>query len=244
MVASWVEAEGVDLSGVRRSGTSTVVVVLVSQSGEHVFLGKHGQTSKMALTELEVNKIKSAGAVYLAGYTLREAGLVDLALEAARLAKQAGVPVFFDPGPQIVLVSPDTCQTLLALVDTVFVAEAEVALLTPGSAADLMGLGPTSVVVKRGPAGCAIYVRGQETPLLEAPGYPVAVVDSSAAGDSFNAAFMAASLWGWPPADAARLANAVGAAKVKKLGGGRNVPTLAEVRAIIDEFGIELQQSI
>jgi sugar/nucleoside kinase (ribokinase family) len=244
LVASWVEAEGVDLSGVRCSGTSTVVIVLISQAGEHVFLGKYGQTSKIALTELELNKIKDAGAIYLAGYTLREAGLVDLALEIVRLTKQVGIPLFFDPGPQIALVSPDVCHTVLALVDTLFVAEDELSLLTSGSVADLMELGPTTVVVKRGAAGCEVYVHGQETPLFEAPGYPVPVVDTSAAGDSFNATFIVASLWGWPLADAARLANAVGAAKVKKLGGGRNVPTLAEVRAVLDEFGIELKQSI
>jgi sugar/nucleoside kinase (ribokinase family) len=244
LVAALIEAEGVDLAGVQRVGTTTMVIVLVSQSGEHVFLGKHGQTGKIVLTELEITMIKGAGAIYLAGYTLLEAGLVELALEATRLAKQTGIPIFFDPGPQIAQVSPALRQTFLSLVDTVFAAEAEIPLLVSGSVTDLINLGPSTVVVKRGPAGCVIYERDQQSPLLEAPGYPVPVVDTSAAGDSFNAGFMAARLWGWSLADAARLANAVGAAKVKKLGGGRNVPTLAEVRAIINQFGIEFKQLI
>jgi sugar/nucleoside kinase (ribokinase family) len=117
--------------------------------------------------------------------------------------------------------------------------EEELSLFAAGSIPDLIDLGPSTVVVKRGPNGCAIYTRGIDSP-LEAPGYPVSVVDSSAAGDSFNAAFMVATLWGWPLVDCASLANAAGAAKVKKLGGGRNVPTLAEVQAIITKFDVDL----
>jgi sugar/nucleoside kinase (ribokinase family) len=97
------------------------------------------------------------------------------------------------------------------------------------------------VVVKQGSAGCRIYRPEEDASPIDLPGYPVTVVDSSAAGDSFNAAFIVGTLWGWPPANCAKLANAVGAAKVSKLGGGRNVPTLAEVRAIITEFEIDIE---
>ena len=96
-------------------------------------------------------------------------------------------------------------------------------------------------MLKRGADGCAIYQNQLQKPVVDLPGYPVNVVDTAAAGDSFNAAFMVAKGWGWSLADCARLANAVGAAKVKKLGGGRNVPTLAEVRAIIKEFKVGLE---
>ncbi len=41
-------------------------------------------------------------------------------------------------------------------------------------------------------------------------------------------------------AECAKLANAMGAAKVQKLGSGRSVPTLAEVRTVIGRFSIDL----
>jgi sugar/nucleoside kinase (ribokinase family) len=47
---------------------------------------------------------------------------------------------------------------------------------------------------------------------------------------------MVATLWGWPLVACAKLANAMGAAKVKKLGGGRNVPTLAEIQQVLAQF--------
>jgi sugar/nucleoside kinase (ribokinase family) len=239
-VAALMQAEGVDLSEVQHTGATTTVVVLVSRSGEHVFLGKYGHGSKIKLSEPGVQLLKRAGAIYCAGYTLSEAHLADLTLEAMHVAKQTGIPIFFDPGPQIAEAPLALKRAVLSLADTVLATEAEVSLLTGGSVCDLMESGPRLVVVKRGPAGCAIYADGKASPIIEAPGYPVPVVDTTAAGDSFNAAFMVATLRGWPIEDCAKLANATGAAKVKKLGGGRNVPTLAETQSIINQFKIQL----
>ena len=56
--------------------------------------------------------------------------------------------------------------------------------------------------------------------------------------DSLDAAVIYAWLRKMPLAKMGTLANAVGAAKVLKLGTGRNVPTRAEVRAILKRFGV------
>jgi sugar/nucleoside kinase (ribokinase family) len=240
-VATLIQAEGIDLAGVRYNGSTTRVIVLVSQAGEHVFLGKHGQSEAIDLTPADENMITGAGALYCAGYTLNEQGLVQAALQAMRLARQAGVPVFFDPGPQIVHTPVDLRQAVLSLIDTLLITEEEIPLLTPHSLPELMNLGPTMVVVKRGAVGCVVYGKGQEQPLVQVAGYPVPIVDTSAAGDSFNAAFIVASLWGWPLLACAKLANAMGAAKVMKLGGGRNVPTLTEIQQVLAQFESEFQ---
>jgi sugar/nucleoside kinase (ribokinase family) len=205
-------------------------------------LGKYGHGSKIKISQSDVDLIKRSGGIYCAGYTLRESHLVDLALEAMRLAHQFNIPVFFDPGPQMAAVPVNVRNKTLPLVSTILTTEEELPFLVEsGLVADLMKLGPQMVVVKKGPGGCAIYTAGRVSPEIEAPGYPVSVVDTSAAGDSFNAAFMAATLWGWSLPDCAKLANAVGAAKVQKLGGGRNVPTLAEVNEINQQFKVGLK---
>ena len=87
------------------------------------------------------------------------------------------------------------------------------------------------VVVKRGSAGSIVWTAGGQR--AEHPGFKVPLVDSTAAGDSFAAAFIAAWLQGRPLADVLAIANAMGAAKVQKPGSGRQVPTLAEVRAVL-----------
>lgn len=239
-VTEILAAEGIDLAGVTHHGTTTVVIVLVGRQGEHVFLGKYGHGGKIEFSPAAAALVEQAGAVYCAGYTLAEERLVELALAALRHARRAGIPVYFDPGPQMAAVPAEVCRAVLPLVDGLLATADELPLIAPGGISAALAAGPQLLVLKRGPAGCAVY--STDGLQLEAPGLPVPVVDTSAAGDSFNAAFMTARLRGWSLADCAALANAVGAAKVQKLGGGRSVPTLAEVRQVLAEFAISLPE--
>jgi sugar/nucleoside kinase (ribokinase family) len=72
-----------------------------------------------------------------------------------------------------------------------------------------------------------------------AGGYPVDALDTTGAGDSLDAAVIDGFLRRLPLPALGTLANAVGAAKVQKLGTGRNMPTRDEVRAILKRFGVE-----
>ena len=47
----------------------------------------------------------------------------------------------------------------------------------------------------------------------------------------YDAAWVAATLWGWPLHQRAASANASGSIIVQRLGGGRAVPTFAEITA-------------
>lgn len=240
-VAAILAAEGVDLRGVTRDGTTTVVIVLAGPPGQHVFLGKYGHGRKIEVSPEAARLVEQAGAVYSAGYALNEDRLVEATLVLLRQAHRAGVPVYFDPGPQMAAAPVEVWRAVLPLVDVLLATEVELkALIEGGSVAQVLAAGPRTVVVKRGRTGCAIYTNS--SPPLESPGYPVNVVDTSAAGDGFNAAFMVARQQGWALPDCARLANAVGAASVEKLGGGRSVPTPEEVQRILRRFNISVPE--
>ena len=244
-VAALTRAEGVDMSAVAHSGTTTTVIVLVGQAGGHVFLGKYGHGPTLSLTPQAADLAARGGALYVAGYTLREARLADLALDTMKIARQAGVPVCFDPGPQMADVPPTVWAAALPLVDVLLATEDELPLLAPGGdIAALLAAGPRTVVVKRGGAGCAVYHGSPAEAAVEMAGHPVPVVDTSAAGDSFNAGFLVELRRGWTVTACARLANAVGAAKVQKLGGGRSVPTRAQVQAVLAQFGVSLPEEL
>ena len=94
-----------------------------------------------------------------------------------------------------------------------------------------------TLIVKQGASGCVIVTREGQTPV---PGYPAEVVDTIGAGDCFAAAFVAGRLRGLTLVDAARLANAMGAATVQKAGAGRNAPTCAEVMDVLARAGERL----
>ena len=80
----------------------------------------------------------------------------------------------------------------------------------------------------------------KEKEIAEHPGFPVKVCDTSAAGDSFDAAFIYAYIQQWPLRQITAFANAMGAAKVRKFGTGRQVPTSDEVRQVLEEFSVSV----
>jgi sugar/nucleoside kinase (ribokinase family) len=72
-----------------------------------------------------------------------------------------------------------------------------------------------TVCITRGPQGCLI-VQGAER--LSVPTVPVKAVDTNGAGDMFAGAFLYGVSQGWPPTQAATLANRCAAAVVSQHG--------------------------
>ena len=87
-----------------------------------------------------------------------------------------------------------------------------------------------AVVVKLGAEG-ALAVRGDE--VVHRPAIPVEVVDTTGAGDSFDAGFLAGWLANEPLADAVALGIACGSLSTRQLGGTEAQPTIDEVRAVL-----------
>lgn len=242
--AAALESEGVDTHGlvVQADGTTTTVLVLVDGAGQHVFLGKYGLGAQIAWTVEWQAQVRAAQALFLSGYSLHEERLAQAALSSLQLARASGVQVFFDPGPHIAGMPAMRIANILRQTDVLLLTEEEIALVTGGktgldAAASLFEAGPVTVCVKRGAHGCLILTRELR---VEHPGFPVEARDTNAAGDSFAAAFIYATLRGWPLEQVAAFANAMGAAKVQKLGSGRQVPTYAEVLAVLQRFQVEI----
>ncbi|MCL4560834.1 MAG: carbohydrate kinase family protein [Chloroflexi bacterium] len=239
-IVSALEAEQVDLSSLIRQpgGSTTAVVVLVDRVGRHTFLGKYGEGPVVSFNEGWRRAVEAAGVVFSCGYVLQEKRLADACLEALEHASRSGVPTFFDPGPDMALASDEQRQWAVAASRVLLMTEEEIPYMTGGqegigAAAQLLGRGPQVVCIKRGGLGCLILTPEGE---VEHPGFPVSVRDTTAAGDAFDAAFIAAYLLGWSLHDVAVFANAMGAAKVRKMGSGGRVPTAEEVQAVLDEF--------
>jgi sugar/nucleoside kinase (ribokinase family) len=69
---------------------------------------------------------------------------------------------------------------------------------------------------------------------MVSPGYPVLLQDATGAGDSVAGVVIYGYLKGLSLEQLGLLANATGAAKTEELGTGHNVPTLAEIRPIME----------
>jgi sugar/nucleoside kinase (ribokinase family) len=89
------------------------------------------------------------------------------------------------------------------------------------------------VVAKLGAGGA--LVAGLDG-MLEAPAFPAEVVDTTGAGDSFNAGFIYRYVvQGGSKAEALRFANACGAIAVTRVGGASSVPSALEVETFLTQ---------
>ena len=86
-------------------------------------------------------------------------------------------------------------------------------------------MGARAVVLKLGSEGCWLCgPEGSE----HVPGFRVTSVDTTAAGDVWNAAFAVALSEGASPAQAARFGNAAAALSVTKMGAQSSIPDRAQ----------------
>ena len=106
-----------------------------------------------------------------------------------------------------------------------------VSLDPPAAAEKLLAMGVRNVALKLGSQG--VFLAGRDCPAQQIPAFPVKVVDTTAAGDCFNAAFAVALTRGNPPADAARYAAAAAAISVTRAGAQPSLPSAAEVEAFL-----------
>jgi ribokinase len=235
-VSRILESEGVNLELITPSGSSTRALVLVDRAGEHAFLGCFGKGDLQGMTAQHESVIRSAGALFASGYSLSEEHLAQLSLQSLRTAGEAGVLRAFDPGPAFAGLEQAIREEVLSLADVLLLTQEELQENT-GGIKSLLDRGINIIVVKLGAAGCEVHSASGEK--IHCSGFQVPVVDTTAAGDSFAAGFLRALAAGLPLEDCALLANAVGAVKVQKLGGGRNVPTAGELQNLFAKHGLK-----
>ena len=87
------------------------------------------------------------------------------------------------------------------------------------------------VAVKQGAAGALAVTAGG--PIVRVPALPVDPIDTTGAGDSFDAGFLRAWLDGGDLRESLELGVACGAMSTRRLGGVDGQPTLAEARAAL-----------
>jgi sugar/nucleoside kinase (ribokinase family) len=169
------------------------------------------------------------------------AGLVDIFARARAMGVSTSLDTNWDPSGRW-----DGVTAILAETDYFLPNAAELLALTgeaevEAAAAQLVSMG-TTVVLKDGPRGARAWWPGGG---CTAPSVPVDVVDTTGAGDSFNAGFLAGFLAGlptpwslseWGPATA-RLPQAVawaaaaGSLSTRAAGGTEAQAALDELRA-------------
>jgi ribokinase len=229
-------AVGVDISAVfiDSETSSGVAVIAVDDQAQNNIIIIPGANGRIGQTDVD----------RLAGY-LSGAKILLLQLEtplaatiaAARLARQAGVKVIFDPAP-----ARDLPAGLYPLIDIITPNEVEAAQLVgfaikteadAACAADiLLERGVGAAIIKMGAAG-VVYAASQPEARGTFPAFKVKAIDTVAAGDAFNGGLATALLEGQTLSEAIRWGAAAGALSATKAGAQPSMPTRAEFDTFI-----------
>ncbi|HEX4488737.1 MAG TPA: ribokinase [Terriglobales bacterium] len=222
-----LESAGVDTSAVGIvSGPSGVALISTDEEGENSIIvvpGANGHVTPDLLDRHE-DLVRDA-AVVLVQLEIP----LETVLHLSELTTRHQVPLILDPAPARAL--PDS---LLRRVDwltpneteTVALLEKEFAELDEAASA-LLDRGARNVILKLGSRGC--YLATSDGLRRRLPGRTVNAVDTTGAGDAFNAAFAAALSSGQDAVASATWATAVAALSVTKPGAQASMPTQAEV---------------
>lgn len=182
---------GVDVAGVSVLDDEPTMVgaLIIEPSGENRIVIAPGALASLSADEVRSrSELIRNSAVCLVSLEIP----VAAAAEALRLAKESGVLAVLNPAPAG---DPDSLASLVACCDVVTPNETEAQALTGEStpqrqAVALLDLGARAVVITLGSRGAFILARGGEA--ITVPAIPVRVVDTSGAGDAFNAALAVA----------------------------------------------------
>lgn len=213
-----------------------VAMIFVNGKGENnigIYSGANAALTP-ACVERHQQVIRSADALLM-----QLESPLDSVLAAARIARASHTQVILNPAPATQL-----SDELLALIDIITPNETEAEILTGIAVNDdddaaraaqaLHAKGIDTVLITLGRRGVWLSEQGQGQRI---PGFSVQAVDTIAAGDTFNGAFITARLEGVAMQDAVRFAHAAAAIAVTRPGAQPSVPWRTEIDAFLQQQG-------
>ena len=227
-------AEGVDTTHLHRMPEKATGVgfIILNTAGDNFIILDMGANMLMdpALVDRAQDRIARSAVVM---------SVLEIPVQAARrameLGRAAGARTILNPAPAIALP-----EGILDHVDYLTPNESELRLLLGLRPDDPAGTRDLAVELRRRGVGTVVVTMGEKGALilddqhdLVVPAPKVDVVDTTGAGDSFNAAFAVALGEGRPLAEAVRWGVAAGAHACMKLGVIPAMPRRAELMEML-----------
>lgn len=216
----------------RKQTTSGQAFIAIDSEGENTIILSAGANGQ--ITPAEVMAVREMIAHADAVLTQNEIPW-EASLTAITLAHEAGVRVIVNPAPAAPLP-----VEVYSLVDTLTVNETEAATLlgrrvesaeeVAAAAVELVERGARAVILTVGARGS--YYADRDGQRIETAAFPVDVVDTTGAGDTFIGMYAVASSQ-MDVREALRFASAASAIAVTRPGAQPSIPSRAEVEAFL-----------
>ncbi len=224
------DAEGVNRDYVIQDAehATGVAPILVDSDGENMIVVVLGANLRLQQSDIDAARERIAAADVLIVQLEINYDMVTYALQTA---KELGITTILNPAPAAALP-----QETIKLADYLTPNETELETLSGGANSDvewsargLLTRDDQTVVVTLGAAGAQIVTKDETSAVAT---FDVDVVDTTGAGDAFNAGLAVALAEGMTLKEAVRFANATAALCVTKPGTARSTPYRAAVDAL------------
>ena len=216
-------------------GTQTGITISLTYPGEKAQITYPGSISAYRPEEVNLEAFAEYGHLHMASLYL-QTGLRPAMPDLLLRAKALGLSTSLDPGWDPAGRWGEDLFEALEAVDILFLNEHEAKALGGETSADtaLRDLADrVPVVLCKLGAGGAMMALGRELDGVAA--HRVTVLDTTGAGDSFDAGFIYRHVVERrSPVDALRFANACGAIAVTRVGGASSVPSSTDVEAFLE----------
>ncbi|MGZ4109783.1 MAG: carbohydrate kinase family protein [Actinomycetota bacterium] len=234
-VRDTLEERGVETSGVAVDpNRPTGVTVILQREDDRAILTSPGTIGDLRSTLIDEELLRTARHVHVSSYYLQRGLQRDLPSVFA-IAHDAGGSVSIDPNWDPAESWNGGLLDLLSSTDLFFPNSTEARAIAGVDdidvAAQVLAERGVTLVVKFGQGG-GLATDGDE--LVRSEAVPTDVVDTTGAGDTFDAGFIAGRLGGWPLARCLALAVACGSLSTRAPGGTAAQPTMDEALAAVE----------
>lgn len=225
---------GIDTSYIRKSKKNTGISIAINPENDRSFITYTGSNADLSLQQLDINSLALGRHVHLTGY--RGSYNHMEYIEAVTKLKALGVTTSIDVGWDDTGEWYQGIFDLMREVDVFFMNEAEARHYTGCSTAvdsmRLLAKHCSHIVLKLGSEGATASVDGRQ---LYRSSFSVRVVDTTGAGDSFNAGYIYGYLAGKEPEECLIYGNACGALSVSEYGGSTGTTNIQLLEKFIDD---------
>lgn len=207
----------------------TGISISFTTEKDRCFLTYRGTNEGISLKYMDLDKLPGAKHVHVTGYegATNHAEYLDM---LTKIHAMGDVTVSFDVGWDMTGAWYEGIFDLLPMIDVLFMNETECRHYTRcddiEAGARKLAEKAGMAVIKLGKTGAMAIRDGQK---YFAPAYTVKAVDTTGAGDSFNAGFVYGFLQGLPMEECLKCGNGCGALSVTQLGGNTGFPFRAEL---------------
>jgi sugar/nucleoside kinase (ribokinase family) len=229
-----LQGRGVDTTNIILDpNLKTGLTLHLSQPHDRAMLTYLGSIEAMKTHEIDPGLFKRARHVHLSSFYLQR-GLQRGLAELFNMAKECGASLSLDPGWDPLENWNGYLTPVLDLIDIFLPNDQEAMKISSTHKIDdalkILNKRIPHPVIKMGKDGACTIVDSEK---VNFPGFGVDSIDTTGAGDSFNAGFLYAYLNGYEMENCLRWGCACGAISTTKVGGINGQPTISDVKRFL-----------